>query len=474
VPELWAGGPFVGDTGSQSFQRSGAFVAKANDPSALVFNPAGLAKVKRKQLQLGANVVDLSLEFERFGTDAAGMPYQNVSHQGAPSPIPYVGFAMPLNKKIGLGIGLYTPHGYTGRSFPQVDASGSEDLNTPQRYDIVSAKAIGATVSGGLSYQLNEKWAVGARLSWTAIKQDSTRVLQGLANGQEDPGNDAVTTVSVADYFAPSVGVGVHYTHSPSVEFGASWSSQTNLNLEGETKTQLGTTLQAALSALGADANANLSLPPGEAPCPAAGSPDAPGVCVATQLPMSAAVGVRVIARDSSGEEVGDLELDVRWENWKAASDAVVTSNLKNFLSGGALDPTTLSRGFQDTYSIRLGSSAKIKAFERPVEIRAGVGYESAAAPRSWTRLDTDGTEKFMGTLGAGIGFGRYRLDAGFGVAASPTRQVREERPADQAAQDRNQPDVPVALGETPYNPFNNGQFQTRYLIGSLSVTTWF
>ena len=103
-----AGGQYVGDVGTQSLQRAGAFVAKADDPSAIFFNPAGIARAKTKQFQLGASLVSLNLSFDRFGEYENGDPFPEVQNQGGPQPIPYFGIVWPLKNFVIAG-GLFTP-----------------------------------------------------------------------------------------------------------------------------------------------------------------------------------------------------------------------------------------------------------------------------------------------------------------------------------------------------------------------------
>ena len=53
-----AGGIFVPGTAPQAQARAGAFVAKADDPSALFHNPAGFSKGTGTVIQIGANFLD--------------------------------------------------------------------------------------------------------------------------------------------------------------------------------------------------------------------------------------------------------------------------------------------------------------------------------------------------------------------------------------------------------------------------------
>ena len=62
-----AGGLFVPGYGSQAQPRAGAFVAKADDASALYYNPAGLAWQKGTSLHLGMNFIDFDQTYQRAG-----------------------------------------------------------------------------------------------------------------------------------------------------------------------------------------------------------------------------------------------------------------------------------------------------------------------------------------------------------------------------------------------------------------------
>jgi long-chain fatty acid transport protein len=63
----WASG-FEGeypDNGARALGRGGAFVAKADDPTALYYNPAGLGLLGGTNLLLSVNLVDVTHSFQR-------------------------------------------------------------------------------------------------------------------------------------------------------------------------------------------------------------------------------------------------------------------------------------------------------------------------------------------------------------------------------------------------------------------------
>src|SRR5689334_10207926 len=113
-----AGGLFIPDSGAQPQARAGAFVAKADDATALAHNPAGLALLPGTQLYLDANFVRMSLSYTRSGryepTPAPlpphsydGMPYPTVTDSSVPTfgvagfqPIPLIAVVTDLGGRL--------------------------------------------------------------------------------------------------------------------------------------------------------------------------------------------------------------------------------------------------------------------------------------------------------------------------------------------------------------------------------------
>ena len=199
---------------------------------------------------------------------------------------------------------------------------------------------------------------------------------------------------------------------------------------------------------------------------------DALSTCIDLALPQTATIGVRWIARDADGNEVGDIEIDAKWENWAAVSDYSVVVDGQNSLLGTRLEDTVVRHGFVDTFSIRVGGSRRFESGGTPFEFRAGVAYDTAAAPDSWTRLDVDGTDRATAAVGIGVVFGKYRLDIGAAYIDSPQRRFRD---VDMDGLDgRVQPDIAVPLNDAdsqPHNPFNAGVYETSYVVGIVGLT---
>jgi long-subunit fatty acid transport protein len=210
--------------------------------------------------------------------------------------------------------------------------------------------------------------------------------------------------------------------------------------------------------------------------------------CLNLKLPQTASLGARYIFRDPSGEERGDIELDVQWEDWSNATDIEVVVDGKGGITGVRLQPSLVRHGFRDTVSVRLGGAYGFDLGDDRIEARAGAAYDTAAAPVSWTRVDIDGMART--TLGAGAAYktGRLSFDLGGGVVIEQDRTVTGcnpsvgdlgcETPGTETPQaDRTSPD-PVQPLSGPNNqvesPFNAGKYSQGYVLISLGVTYGF
>ena len=60
-----AGGFEIPDNGTRALGRSGAFAVRADDPSAIYYNPAGLTRLERPTVLFNLNIVNLDYRFAR-------------------------------------------------------------------------------------------------------------------------------------------------------------------------------------------------------------------------------------------------------------------------------------------------------------------------------------------------------------------------------------------------------------------------
>ena len=138
-----------------------------------------------------------------------------------------------------------------------------------------------------------------------------------------------------------------------------------------------------------------------------------------------------------------------------------------------------LYHGFEDVLSARVGGAYALDVGANQLVVRGGIAYDTAAAPKSWSRLDIDGSERYQIAAGASYDAGSWRVDLGGAAILSPERTVEGGDPfaenVPQTPQEsREQPDPSSPLKPTSaqdVHPFNNGTFQSGYLVLATGVT---
>lgn len=498
-----AGGLFVPGYGSQAQPRAGAFVAKADDASALYYNPAGMAWMVGTSLGLGMNFVDFEQRFKRAGVYETpetggdlpwtGQEYEEVDNDSTPAVgfagfqgIPLIGVVTDLGGRTPLvfGIGMIADHGYPERKYQKDYMPDDPDTPPPpQRYDIIEQDVSAAFPSIAAAYPITKALAVGLRLSWGFGGSKGTQFLWAYRNYPEDARTDGRFEADLFDPFVPAAALGVHFRVSPNIELGANYNTVKHIHFKGDGQAILG-------SNVGLGDMHDFIAPETDFPlCEGGGDIAHLKTCVNFDLPQNATVGGRYVFRDGSGRERGDIELDVQWEDWSSASDIEVIVDGKSGLTGLRLQPAMVRHGFKDTFSFRLGGAWGFDVGDKRLIARAGAAHDTAAAPLSWTRLDVDGFERT--TLGAGLGFeaGRWRFDLGGGVVLEPSRDVPACNPdlenlgcptasGSETPQDEREAPDPIQPLTDPNaqveSPFNGGHYEQGYILLSTGVTYTF
>ena len=135
-------------------------VARADDASAVAYNPAGLTQVEGTQIMGGLAAVALNLD---ISTDQT---WTTNSHQVWP--IPHFYLSHQLNDKFWAGLGMFTRWGL-GHSYPDGWAGSSLAGQRPGGAGtaLKSITMLTSTINPTVAYKLNDVWSVGAGVSYT-------------------------------------------------------------------------------------------------------------------------------------------------------------------------------------------------------------------------------------------------------------------------------------------------------------------
>lgn len=143
-----AGGLYLFDRGARALGRGGAFVAAPDDPSALWYNPAGLAEAKR-QVVGDAVLPILFADFERCYDDGSIAP--KLAARPTPIPIPTLAVSHDLGlEDFTFGLGIFAPNVVLMNWARSVN--GGRDPS-PARYSLIGLKgSVLANLAAGFAY----------------------------------------------------------------------------------------------------------------------------------------------------------------------------------------------------------------------------------------------------------------------------------------------------------------------------------
>ena len=466
------GGYFSGAKGAHASGRGGAFTARADDVSAVSFNPAGLT-------HLGTTVIQIGNRFSYNEHTYQRNPTLDWSQRGGAPP--YVEFPLVRNKTpwqaldpfIGVAsnfgledwasaLAAYSPAGTAREVYPTEGG---------QRYMMVRRNAQIIDYSLSAAWKFHDLFGVGASLQWIAVPTLEYALVIDGGNGQANPVKstyDIRANVNGSDLFTLNAILGAWVRPTKNLEVGLSGQI---LPSQIETKSKLAVSW--------------VKQPPGESAINLTrDKTPADDVTLNLPLPMNVRLGARY--RYLQGEhEVFDVELDGVYETWskvkrfRVDSNQLVATYRGQPVSIGTID---VAKNWQDTVGIHLGGDYVL--LQKRATLRGGVYYETAVAPEGYSNIDFSDGPELGGALGASVFFGKVEVALTTEYRAQTTVHIDD-------AQGRVYQAVPAsgclppytditncaaASGATPYlgqpgPPINGGTYNAYSMVASLEGT---
>ena len=212
TPAALASGSRVGFKDPFAMARGNAFVATADNPSAVYYNPAGLARLEGAQIAANLYQVAVSSDYQGAGGTAA----LDDDFQTVPS---FYASWKPAGASWALGLGVYAPFGLS-TEWPAASPLRTFALKNEQTY-------LTYNVSG--AWQVNDRLSLGAGLTYNRVDTDLRRALGFLAP------NDLFRYNGDGD--ALGFNLGVLWKISEQHQVGLSYSHRTRIKTKGVTDT---------------------------------------------------------------------------------------------------------------------------------------------------------------------------------------------------------------------------------------------
>lgn len=508
VPSLaLAGGFELGDNGTRSLGRAGAYAASVDEPSALYYNPAALTRIRRTAATVNLNLLDTNLTFQRDpyvfeDPNARRDPERTIQFEPVeqqtrlfPAPMAFASTNFGLDNW-SFGIGAYGPSAFGVASYPDMTRRPNDLEDSPCGVYIPCADRRGTendesvvTRDGGQAYMMVEQSVLlvypslavahlfeRANLSIGLTAQLAALFVDfdvGVDGAGSQPADVEAQSTEADDFYVPTqlsvrgisaTGIlGVLWEPSNRIALGASYRPQFRVVGKGDIDLEFPEGLSGAGLSLSDDA-ATLRL----------------------RMPDVVRFGVAYTHRNAADREIFDIELDFVWENWSVMEYFEVdvkgsVNDSAGTLQDRAIPRLRLGRHYQDSYSVRLGSdiSALLDEDGDGLIIRAGANFETPSSPEEWTNIDFTPFLRVGGSIGLSYHIGKVSFDVGYQYIWSPTRNVDNGEYEILAplwiCEDPNSDAYPAeacaADGLNPAHPVNNGRYETWSQIFSIGTT---
>ncbi len=201
--------------GARGTSMAGTMIGRADDPSAVAYNPAGITQLEGIHTKLGLSVVAPSGEIRTPGETT-----RIKSNLWIP---PHAYLTWQMTDKAWLGLGLYNRFGL-GTEF-------SEDW--PGRYNNVFTRVQTLSFNPNLAYKLTDSLslAVGAEVMWFDLyRKNAIDVTGGLA---PSPATDVRAKLD-GDSYGFGGNIALHYKPSDMWAFGLTYKSRVKQSLSGD------------------------------------------------------------------------------------------------------------------------------------------------------------------------------------------------------------------------------------------------
>lgn len=322
----WGAGFALLQQGTAAMGQGNAFVAEANDPTAIFYNPAGLNQLKRPEVYVGTTFNYPVRKFHSPGGISA-----ETHHRLYENPTIYLVY--PFHDRVAAGLGLFAPFGMGTAWHPEWAGRYLTTFSRLKTYNV--NPAISVKILQNLSV------ALGADFLWSSV--ELKRKVPLFVGQFQLPDGEARLQ---GDDKGIGFNLGALYEPVAGVKLGVSYRSAISVNFKGK---------------LG------LSLPVG---VPAI--PEIPGTAKLT-FPPSVTGGLSV-----SRFKPFTFNFDVTWTGWSSFDRLDIKLTRPIPLNNVPTTTISQAKNWRDAWAFRFGVNCQVKD---NMKLRAGYIYDLTPVP---------------------------------------------------------------------------------------------
>jgi len=316
--------------------------ATANDASTVWFNPAGMTKLKNKQVSVVGHLIFPDSSFTNNGsTDGLGNPLSGADDDGGSAAFVGNFYWVTDIGATKFGLGVTTPFGLTTEY----------NDNWTGRYHAVKTAMSTINFNPSIAREVNDKLSIGGGINILLADIELTSAIDfgSLLGAPQDPTYDGFADLSADNLtfneFSWGINLGMTYDFTKDTRLGIAWRSEMDVAVEGK---------------------ANFIVPTAAAPVLGSGAFQDTRLKGKITLPQSLSV--------SAKHGMGDVTLlaDVSWTGWSSFEELRI-----QYANPFQPDSVT-TEAWEDTFRFSIGADYKLN---NKIILRTGVAYDQTPIP---------------------------------------------------------------------------------------------
>jgi hypothetical protein len=408
--------------GAVQMGRSGAWIARADDPLAAFVNPAAMVR-NPNGVHVGSHLMFRTQCFTRLGEDGQPLaasstflaPTSPLCAEIAPFPNPQLAATFRIGRRFALGLAVVGPHKHGKSTWADtVSAPNKFGLTVPQpsgaRYMLLDDDAVLVYPTLSAAVAVRSNLSLGAGLVWGIAKYGFSN-MAAVTGDASTFSNDMKAQINGFDGFVPGFVLSALYSPTSRLDLAATYRYSDAIRSKADLYAQSNYyDSKGQVNTAGILDPANITDVKGAA-------------SFNFQLPMEARLGVRYhhpryqsmngtqawltkhqgAVRDGMSEDLFDIEADLTWSHNSAVENIEIRLAEGTQLNvGGTTAPAPLNadvaRNWRDVFGARVGGEyVVIPDF---VAVRAGGFVETKGVDDAYLSLD------FQQAMKAGVSAG--------------------------------------------------------------------
>jgi long-chain fatty acid transport protein len=350
--------------GTGAMAQGNAFVAEADDPSAIYYNPAGLNQIKRPQAYLCTVINYPTREFHGSGGDfSVTRPrfYESGSFY----------LVYPANERVALGLGYFSPFGL-GTDWP---------ASWTGRYITTYSRLKTYNVNPVISLKLTKNLSIagGVDFLWSDVRLRRNLPVLPFVDGKSDlKGSGSGIGANFGFLYEPLQGV----------KLGAAYRSQIQVDHEGSLQLSLPPFVSRVFRDIGGAAK--------------------------IMYPPSATFGVSV-----NRFPPFTFNVDATWTGWSTYKDLVLWLNRGIPLNGRLATSIITEKNWHDAWALRFGANWQIN---EKMKVRAGYTYDRTPVPDHTLEPQVPDANRHVFAVGADLKIWKLTLGIAYNFILNESR----------------------------------------------------